>query len=58
MESNLNPPPARLRNLSDGCVLVTVGEFRGMVSSHHLIEQKIVQLRELWAKFHDSHENC
>lgn len=36
-----------LENLSDGCVRVCIGETCGTVSSHHLVEPKINQLRAL-----------
>ena len=34
-----------LENLPDGCVRVCIGNNCGTVSSHHLVEPKINQLR-------------
>jgi hypothetical protein len=36
-----------LENLSDGCVRVCIGETCGTVSSHHLVEPKVNQLKQL-----------
>jgi hypothetical protein len=36
-----------LENLSDGCVRVCIGDTCGTVSSHHLVEPKINQLKQL-----------
>jgi hypothetical protein len=36
-----------LENLSDGCVRVCIGETCGTVSSHHLVEPKVNQLKAL-----------
>ena len=46
------PPNPKLRNLDDGCVRVTVGEFVGVVSSHHLVDVKVNQLNGYWRKMH------
>jgi hypothetical protein len=32
--------------------MVTVGEFRSIVSSHHLVEPKILRLTSYWMKAH------
>ena len=48
----LQPPNPRLRNLDDGCVRVTVGEYVGVVSSHHLVDVKVNQLNGYWRKMH------
>jgi len=34
--------------MEDGCVLVTVGNLTGVVSSAHLVEPKENQLRQRW----------
>lgn len=36
--------------LDDGCILLSVGTVCGVVSSHHLIEPKLNQLRASWKK--------
>ena len=48
-------PNAKIRNLDDGCVQITVGNISGTVSSHHLVEPKLRQLRLLWIAHPD---NC
>ena len=50
--SEPQPPNPRLRNLDDGCVRVTVGEYVGVVSSHHLVDVKVNQLNGYWRKMH------
>jgi hypothetical protein len=39
-------------NMPDGCVRVTVGEYVGVVSSHHLVDVKVNQLNGYWRKMH------
>ena len=46
--SEMPMPNAKIRNLDDGCVQITVGNISGTVSSHHLVEPKLRQLRLLW----------
>ena len=46
------PPNARLMNQEDGTVRITVGEYVGTVSSHHLVSVKINQLNDYWRKMH------
>ena len=46
------PPNARLRNQEDGTVRISVGEYVGTVSSHHLVDVKINQLNDYWRKMH------
>jgi len=52
-------PAAKIRTLEDGCVRIQVGDgpgaFVGVVSSHHLVEPKILQLQHYWQKAHSSH---
>jgi hypothetical protein len=47
-------PAAKIRTLDDGCVRIQVGDgpgaFVGVVSSHHLVEPKILQLQHYWRK--------
>ncbi len=43
-------PVAKIRSLEDGSLMVTVGEFRSIVSSHHLVQPKIIRLTEYWLK--------
>ena len=45
-------PAARIRNLEDGTVLITLGALKGYVSSHHLITPKIHQMQEAYRKAH------
>ena len=49
-------PAAKIRTLEDGCVRIQVGDgpgaFVGVVSSHHLVEPKILQLQHYWLKAH------
>jgi|TARA_R110002020_G_scaffold90157_1_gene219662 hypothetical protein len=45
-------PTAKIRSLEDGSLMVTVGEFRSIVSSHHLVEPKIIRLTSYWMKAH------
>jgi len=46
------PPNPRLRNQEDGTVRISVGEYVGTVSSHHLVDVKINQLNDYWRKMH------
>ena len=52
--SELPMPAAKIRTLDDGCVRIQVGDgpgaFVGVVSSHHLVEPKILQLQHYWRK--------
>jgi hypothetical protein len=45
-------PNARISNEPDGCVRIRIGEgnmmVEGVVSSHHLVEPRINQLRTAW----------
>lgn len=50
--SEPQPPNARLRNQEDGTVRISVGEYVGTVSSHHLVDVKINQLNDYWRKMH------
>lgn len=43
-------PPVVIETLPDGCVRVTVGGLMGTVSSHHLVEPKVAQLRAAWKR--------
>ena len=52
LTSEPQPPNARLMNMPNGCVRVTVGEFVGVVSSHHLVDVKVNQLNGYWRKMH------
>lgn len=46
------PPNPRLCTHQDGTIRITVGEFVGNVSSHHLVDVKINQLNDYWRKMH------
>jgi len=48
------PPNAKIRNREDGTVVLSVGEYVGFVSSHHLVLPKINQLNNYWRKMHAS----
>jgi len=54
MKNDLNrlTPVAKIRSLEDGSLMVTVGEYRSIVSSHHLVEPKIIRLTSYWMKAH------
>ena len=54
MNNDLNrlTPTAKIRSLEDGSLMVTVGEYRSIVSSHHLVEPKIIRLTSYWMKAH------
>jgi hypothetical protein len=54
-------PIAKLRTLEpDGQIMITVGEkpiqFRSIVSSHHLVEEKIIRLQSYWLKANQNQE--
>ena len=51
-DSNRLTPTAKIRTLEDGNLLVSVGEFRSIVSSHHLVTDKVVRLTSYWMKAH------
>jgi hypothetical protein len=44
------PLEPSIETLDDGCVKVSLGGTSGTVSSHHLIEPKVNQLRSLLQK--------
>jgi len=46
------PPNAKIFNQEDGSVRVSVGEYVGFVSSHHLVLPKVNQLNNYWRKMH------
>lgn len=46
------PPNPKIRNREDGTVVLSVGEYVGFVSSHHLVLPKINQLNNYWRKMH------
>jgi hypothetical protein len=46
IESAASSVQPTLENLSDGCVRVCIGTVCGTVSSHHLVEPKINQLKQ------------
>ena len=55
MKPSSTLPIAKLRTLEpDGRIMITVGEepiqFRSIVSSHHLVEEKIIRLQSYWLK--------
>lgn len=45
-----DPPEPEVNILDDGCVEIRVWNLSGVVSSHHLIEPKLMQLRAAWCK--------
>jgi len=47
VESAATSVQPTLETLDDGCVRVCIGTNCGTVSSHHLIEPKINQLRQI-----------
>ena len=51
-DSNRLTPVAKIRSLEDGNLMVSVGEFRSIVSSHHLVTDKVVRLSSYWLKAH------
>ncbi len=48
-------PNPKIRTLPDGCVQVMVGDFKAIVSSMHLVEDKVVRLTDYWQKAHLNH---
>ena len=52
LTNELQPPNPRLCTHQDGTIRITVGEFVGNVSSHHLVDVKINQLNSYWRKMH------
>lgn len=48
--SEQEPPSAAIETLPDGSVRITVGELAGTVSSSHLVEPKVAQLRAAWMR--------
>ena len=52
--SNASIPNAKISNEPDGCVRIRIGEgdmmVEGVVSSHHLVEPRINQLRTAWQR--------
>jgi len=51
-DSSRLTPAAKIRSLEDGNLMVTVGEFRSIVGSHHLVQEKIIRLTSYWLKAH------
>ena len=45
-------PETKTYTLSDGCIRVVVGDFEGVVSSHHLVEPKENQLIRAYRDHH------
>jgi hypothetical protein len=45
-------PDPEICNELDGMVRITVGDQKGWVSSHHLIDPKVNQLTLIWLKIH------
>jgi len=45
-------PNPKIQPLPDGSVQITVGNYRGIVSSQHLITPKTNQLQAYWRKMH------
>jgi hypothetical protein len=61
MKPNSPLPIAKLRMLEpDARIMITVGEppfqFRSIVSSHHLVEEKIIRLQSYWLKASQNQE--
>ena len=56
--SGPQPPNPRLRNQEDGTVRISVGEYVGTVSSHHLVDVKINQLNDYWRKMHATRDEA
>lgn len=48
----LKPPNAKLESEPNGMVRVTVGDQIGWVSSYHLADTKVRQLKHAWLKDH------
>tara|TARA_R100001460_G_scaffold1043_1_gene4260 strand:- start:80 stop:280 length:201 start_codon:yes stop_codon:yes gene_type:complete len=49
----LQVPPARIRPLQNGRVLISVGEFQGIAATHHQTARKLRQLHTYWLKRHN-----
>ena len=49
-----SPPTPQIETENDGMVRVTVGDQIGWVSSYHLVDPKVRQLRHAWLKKHNS----
>lgn len=47
---NIEFPETETVSLDDGCVQVKVGDQSGVVSSFHLVEPKVNQLRTAWLR--------
>lgn len=50
MTSDIVFPETETVSLDDGCVQVKVGDQSGVVSSFHLVEPKVNQLRTAWLR--------
>ena len=48
----LKPPNPRLETEPNGMVRIIVGDQIGWVSSYHLVDTKVRQLRHAWLKEH------
>ena len=46
-------PEPEIYNEEDGMVRITVGNYKGWVSSHHLIDPKVNQLIHIWHQNHN-----
>jgi len=51
-DSNRLTPVAKIRSLEDGSLMVTLGDYRSMVNSHHLVQERIIRLTSYWLKAH------
>jgi hypothetical protein len=50
-DKSQNPvPEPQISNEPDGFVKITIGNVKGWVSSYHLIEPKVNQLKRAWLK--------
>ena len=45
-------PEPEIYNEPDGMVRITVGDQKGWVSSHHLVQPKVNQLTQIWLMKH------
>jgi hypothetical protein len=62
MKPNSPLPIAKLRTLEpDARIMITVGEhplqFRSIVSSHHLVEERIIRLQSYWLKANQNYDS-
>lgn len=48
----IKPPTPKLESEENGMVRVTVGDQVGWVSSYHLVDTKVSQLKHAWLKEH------